>query len=526
MSGSEVLRQFLTIRKNSYKYAPAFQRLHALVNGSSSVGALRAEHQNRLGVNVVLGEKSDLGLCQLADTMVDRLKLGKLGVSVRPAKSPAVYYGHLAAQRSRHAVPSELKYTESSYSSRSIYIWLWTDVQQECPDLHTQMFIGPASNTHVYTFGHAYNARAGLKHVGGMEEFVGWLEGRTNLFSKTPKLETRLSNVYVMYSDNFLEMFPTTYKDVFSRIEELLGDQKFVRFSYLSRHPVAYNAISTYVFPPVTSLLARKDSYTLNVLVNVQRQDFAENESRGRFTTRLMCHSTLLRADQPTNELVVAQKTPAEDNAGLAYVDKFRDYKSAINAIFVSEYSDKLQLLHPHPLLAYTLALMAWPQALATLLDLSKIPASQREKVFKATHSKLLEDIILHFDNDPTRVSIVRSLSLGCPELVEDLRVKLWGYTSVPGTAFNTVKAKALLSHLASSPEYAPDGPYYEFDRSAPGDTPPAPVPAPQRVGRPSDSIFAIDCEFVRHSIPLRGHINEVGRKQHLSWCKLAPETV
>lgn len=37
-----------------------------------------------------------------------------------------------------------------------------------------------------------------------------------------------------------------------------------------------------------------------------------------------MCHSTLLRADQPTNELVVAQKTPAEDNAGLAYVDKFR----------------------------------------------------------------------------------------------------------------------------------------------------------------------------------------------------------
>lgn len=32
-------------------------------------------------------EKSDLGLCQLADTMVDRLKLGKLGVSVRSLAS-------------------------------------------------------------------------------------------------------------------------------------------------------------------------------------------------------------------------------------------------------------------------------------------------------------------------------------------------------------------------------------------------------------------------------------------------------
>ncbi len=106
--------------------------------------------------------------------------------------------------------------------------------------MHTQTFIGPTSNCNVFTFGQVANARAGVKHVGGVEEFMGWLEGRTNVFHKVPRLETRLSNVYVMYSDNFLEMFPTNYADVFSKIEELLGDQCFVRFSYLSRHPVAY----------------------------------------------------------------------------------------------------------------------------------------------------------------------------------------------------------------------------------------------------------------------------------------------
>uniref|UniRef100_UPI002FE4FB02 NDUFS1b n=1 Tax=Euglena gracilis TaxID=3039 RepID=UPI002FE4FB02 len=524
-SGSEVLRQFLTIRKNSYKYAPAFQRLHALVNGANSAAKLRARHQKRLGINVVLGEKSDLGLCQLADTLADRLKLADLGVSARPAKSPAVYYGHLAAQQHRYAVPSELKYTESSYSSRNVYIWLWTDVQQEAPDLHTQIFTGPTSNCNVYSFGHVHNARAGVKPVGGMEEFVGWLEGRTNLFSRTPKLETRLSNVYVLYSDNFLEMFPTNYGDIFKKIEELLGDQTFVSFSYLSRHPVSYNAVQTYAFPPVTQLLKRNDQYRLNVLTNVQRQDYSENESRGRFTARLMCHSTLLRADQPMNELVIAQKTPAEDNAALAYIDKFGDYKSAINSIFISEFSDKLQLMHPHQLLTYAFALLAWPRALARLLPLTSIPKADEEKTFKATHSQFLERLIRDFDNDPTRLSLIHALSLGRPALVEDLRLRLWPYTVVPGTAFNVVKAKALLQRLNATPEYSPDGPYYEFQTPAAPVPSAAPTPAPQRVALKSDSIFAIDCEFVRHSMPLRGHINEVNRKQHLSWCKLAPES-
>ena len=61
---------------------------------------------------------------------------------------------------------------------------------------------------------------------------------------------------------------------------------------------------------------------------------------------------------------VVAQKTPAEDNANLAFLDKFQDYKSATNAIFVSEYSNRLQLMHPHMLLLYTLALLSWPNTL------------------------------------------------------------------------------------------------------------------------------------------------------------------
>ena len=272
MSGNEVLRQFLTVRKHSYKYAPAFQKLHALVNGKKSFKDLRAENNNKLGVKVVLGEKSDLSMCQLADTMVDRLRLSKLGVSVKPAKSGDVYYGHLAAQRNRFAVPSELKYTESSYSSRSIYIWLWTDVQQECPDLFTQIMVGPTSDCNVFTFGHVQNARGGIKPVGGVEEFMGWLEGRTNIFSKAPKLDTRGSNVYVMFSDNFLEMFPTNYNKIFDQIENVLGDQSFVRFSYLSRHPVSYNALNAYPFPPISDMIGPQNNYNINVLTNVQRQ--------------------------------------------------------------------------------------------------------------------------------------------------------------------------------------------------------------------------------------------------------------
>ena len=237
-----------------------------------------------------------------------------------------------------------------------------------------------------------------------------------------------------------------------------------------------------------------------------------------------MCHSTLFRADQPMNELIIAQKTPAEDNANLVFIDKFQDYKSAINPIFISEFSDKLQTMHPHHLLTYMFALFAWPSALGGLLPLTKIPAQARQRVFKTTHTKLLESLMDSFDNDPTRLAIIHSLAFGRPELVEDIRHQLWQYTIIPGTAFNICKLKAIVKYLNESADVAPDGPYYEFDGPSP--RPPAAVGGAQRVARKSDPIFAIDCEFVRHSMPLRGHINEVNRKQHLSWCKLNPEAL
>ena len=261
-----------------------------------------------------------------------------------------------------------------------------------------------------------------------------------------------------------------------------------------------------------------------HILASVRRQDYAENEAKGKHTVRTMCHSTLFRADQPMNEMILAQKTPAEDNADLAFLDKFQDYKTATNPIFISEFGDKLQLMHPHLLLTYLFGLFSHPKALANILPLTGIPAAQHSAAFQASHTTFLERLMADFDDDAARVSTIRSYAAGRPELIEDLRQELWQWTIVPGTAFNIAKAKAMMAALNASAEHTPDGGYYEFDK--PGAPPAsAALAAAARVARSSDSIFAIDCEFVRHSMPLRGHINEVNRKQHLSWCKIAPES-
>jgi hypothetical protein len=485
---------------------------------------------------VVLGEKSDLGLCQLADSTADRLRISSRGgVTVQPAKSPAVYYGHLAARRDRYAVPSELKFTDTSYASRSVYICLWTDLQQECPDIHYQIAVGNNQLTNVFAFGHLHNPRTKIRSVGGMKEFNAWLEGRSNIFPTT--LDTRGANVYVFFSDNFLEMFPTNYRHVFSRIKDIVGRESFLRFSYASRHPISYNALQSYSFPPISNLLSQRiphRSYNLNILCNVQRQDYAENLASSKFVVRLIAHSSLLRADQPMNELVIAQKTPAEDNANLAFLDKFQDYKTATNPIFISEFSNRLQLMHPHMLVLYTLALLSWPTALSQkILPLCtnlKLTESQRSILFKKTHTQLLGDLMLGFDNDVLRTSIIRSLAMGCPDLIEDLRTNLLKYTVIPGSAFNINKAKAMLQYITTSLEHTPDGEYYEFPTADAATTTTSLVSMNgvsdrARVPNISDSIWSIDCEFVRHSISLRGHIHEINNKLRLSWCKMAPES-
>ena len=58
---------------------------------------------------------------------------------------------------------------------------------------------------------------------------------------------------------------------------------------------------------------------------------------------------------------------------------------------------------------------------------------SQRAALFKKLHTELLAKMMLAFDEDPQRVSIIRSLAMGCPDLIEDLRVQLMEYTSIPG---------------------------------------------------------------------------------------------
>lgn len=540
-SGNEVLRKFMRIRKNSYKYAPVFQRLHGFINGGDGKQSLKSlrEEGKRVGVKVVLGEKSDLNLCQLADSMVNRTYGSTSGVSVVPSKSQGVYYGHLASHRNRFAVPSELKYSESTYSSRDIHICLFTDLQQECPDIYTQIFAGNVGNTNVYSFGHVYNNRNGLKNVGGETEFSAWLDGRANLFNKLP---TKMSNIYVYFSDNFLEMYPTNYPKIFDRIKSMLPSDAFVRFSYASRHPISYNALHAYPFPSIGKKFSEEhpfSQYNVNVLSNVQRQEHAENLSDSKFTMRMLAHSSLFRSDQPANELLIAQKTPAEDNSDFAFIDKFQDYKTSNDPIFISEFSDKLQLMHPHLLLTYMFGLMSFPSVLsANILPLCvnmKLSASQRTSVFKNAHTSLLENLMLDFDNDANRTSISRSVAFGRTEFIEDLRAQLWQYTVIPGTSFNKVKAKALLQYIQEDPAATPDGPYYEFDEESSElsssqlaklavSTGSGKVNAPSRTARATDSIWTVDCEFVRHSIPLRGHIHEVNQKTRMSWCKLAPE--
>eukprot|EP00994_Dinema_validum_P003916 NODE_1937_length_804_cov_83.849007_g1535_i0.p1 GENE.NODE_1937_length_804_cov_83.849007_g1535_i0~~NODE_1937_length_804_cov_83.849007_g1535_i0.p1 ORF type:complete len:222 (+),score=36.19 NODE_1937_length_804_cov_83.849007_g1535_i0:67-732(+) len=220
-------------------------------------------------------------------------------------------------------------------------------------------------------------------------------------------------------------------------------------------------------------------------------------------------------------------------------MDKFLDYKTSADPIFYSEYSDKLQMQHPHVLLTYMFNLLLWPSVLSKNIvpGCNNLHLSQTERsaVFKSTHTKALEESMLGFDNDPVRNSLTRAMAFGRPELVEDIRTQLWNYTAIPGTAFNSVKAKGLLRFLQSQPQCTPDGGYYEFeDQPYDGHTQPQlaamalgkslKTPKPARAPRPSDSIWKVDCEFVRHSIPLRAHIHEINQKQRLSWCKLAPE--
>jgi len=539
---NEIVKQFLNVRKHSIKYAPAFLRLHGLLNGGngrSSYSQLRKDYGKRLKIKMMLGEKSDLGMCQLADTVADRLKLNSdYGVTVQPAKSPGVYYGYLASHKNRFAVPSELKYTDSVYSSRSIYLCLWTDLQQEAPDLFYQVAVGNIESCNVYSFGHVHNPRAKIRSIGGISEFNSWLEGRCNIFPKN--LNTAGANVYVFFSDNFLEMFPTTYRHVLGKIKELLDPEAFIRFAYVSRYPITNNALTSYSFPPISTILSERtpnSSYNVNVLCNVQRQEYSENNSTSKFSVRMLAHSSLIRADQPMNDIVVAQKTPAEDNANMAYLDKFLDYKTATNPIFVYEFTNRLQLMHPHMLFLYLCVLIQWPSTLSTkLLPLAKnleLSEVQKTSLLKKTQTKVLSDLMLDFDNDKLRNSIIRALAYGTPEFIEDLRTQLLEYTSIPGTAFNINKAKALLNYITNFPEYIPDREFYEFSQ-AKAETPytagqlvAAPTSiAPARTPRSTDSFWKIDCEFVRHAISLRGHIYEVNNKLKDSWCKLAPESI